>query len=65
MKKLLIVLTIGAFGAIAACNSGSSSTTTDSTAVDTSTMAPMDTSSTMTDTSNMMMSDTTHADSTK
>ena len=62
MKKLLIVLAIGAF---AACNSGSSSTTTDSTAVDTSTMAPMDTSSTMTDTSNMMMSDTTHKDSTQ
>ena len=62
MKKLLIVLAIGAF---AACNSGSSSSTTDSTAVDTSTMAPMDTSSTMTDTSNMMMSDTTHKDSTQ
>ena len=62
MKKLLIVLAISAF---AACNSGSESTTTDSTAVDTSTMAPMDTSSTMTDTSNMMMSDTTHKDSTQ
>jgi hypothetical protein len=63
MKKLLIVLAISAF---AACNSGSESTTTDSTAVDTSTMAPMDTSSSMmADTSNMMMSDTTHKDSMK
>jgi hypothetical protein len=62
MKKLLIVLAIGTF---AACNSGSESTTTDSTAVDTSTMAPDTSSSMMTDTSNMMMSDTTHADSMK
>jgi hypothetical protein len=64
MKKLLIVLAIGAF---AACNSGSDTTTTDSTAVDSSSMAPMtDTSSMMTDTSNMMMGgDTTHTDTTQ
>ena len=42
MKKLLIVLAIGTF---AACSSGTSETTTDSTAVssDTSMMAPADT----------------------
>jgi hypothetical protein len=65
MKKLLIVLAIGAF---AACNSGSSTTSTDSTATstDTSTMsAPVDTSMSSGDTSHMMMSDTTHKDSTQ
>lgn len=60
MKKLLIVLAIGAF---AACNSGTSSTTTDST----STMAPADTGmSTMpADTGMMAPADTTHTDTTK
>jgi hypothetical protein len=63
MKKLLIVLAIGAF---AACNSGSNTSTEDSTTVDTSSMAPMtDTSSIMSDTSNMTMGDTTHTDTTQ
>ena len=64
MKKLLIVLAIGAF---AACNSGTSTTTEDSTStmVDTGmgTMAP-DTTSTMMDTS-MNSMDTTHTDTSK
>lgn len=59
MKKLLIVLAIGTF---AACNSGTSSTTTDTTSTmstDTGmgTMAP--------DTSSMMSMDTTHTDTSK
>ena len=66
MKKLLIVLAIGTF---AACNSGTSSTTTDTTSTmstDTSSMGTMgtDTSSMMTDTS-MHSMDTTHKDTTK
>ena len=65
MKKLLIVLAIGTF---AACNSGSSTSTTDSTSTtmgDTSmsTMAPDTTTGAMADTS-MHMGDSTHMDST-
>lgn len=62
MKKLLFVLALGAF---AACGNGDNSATSgDSTTVDTTTMAPMDTTSTMApmDTTHM---DTTHADSAK
>ena len=65
MKKLLIVLAIGAF---AACNNGTETTESDSTTVSTDTMGGMmtDTSSSMmTDTSSMMMQDTTHKDSMK
>ena len=56
MKKLLVVLAIGAF---AACNGSGSSASTDSTAAKDS-AAKMDSSSKMsTDTSKMKMSDTT------
>jgi hypothetical protein len=56
MKKLLVVLAIGAF---AACNGSGSSASTDSTAAKDS-AAKMDSSSKMsTDTSKMKMADTT------
>ena len=66
MKKLLIVLAIGTF---AACNSGTSSSTTDSTGTmgtdtTTGTMGTDTGSSMMTDTS-MHSMDTTHADTSK
>ena len=62
MKKLLFVLALGAF---ASCGGGTSTeSTTDSTATDTSSMAPADTS-TMMPADTTHMSDTTHADSTK
>jgi hypothetical protein len=59
MKKLLIVLAIGAF---AACNSSTTESTTEDTAA---TMAP-DTAATMApDTTMMAPADTTHTDTTQ
>jgi hypothetical protein len=64
MKKLLIVLAIGAF---AACNNGTSSSTSDSTTMsaDTTMGTMSDTSSMMMDTSMNNMQDTMHKDSMK
>jgi predicted branched-subunit amino acid permease len=51
MKKLLLVLAIGAF---AACNNGENTTTTDSTTVDSSTMMGTDTMGTGTGTTDTL-----------